>query len=179
MDSGLSVHTDKQAKGELPMLILTRRPGESIIIKTPAGEQITVRVLEVKGKQVRIGTDAPDDIAIVREELLDKLPAESWRLTKAHKKASARGCTRRRLVASFPKRVFLATHRTLHPCAVVTLLSVSQDDFLTPGLWSVARKAKKWPHSIGGSAAENASAENQCCGHYQEQFAGRLSTGRV
>jgi len=59
------------------MLILTRRPGESIIIKTPAGEQITVRVLEVKGKQVRIGTDAPDDIAIVREELLDKLPAES------------------------------------------------------------------------------------------------------
>jgi carbon storage regulator len=53
------------------MLILTRRPGESIIIKTPAGEQITVTVLGVKGNQVQIGTAAPADIAIVREELLE------------------------------------------------------------------------------------------------------------
>jgi carbon storage regulator len=58
------------------MLILTRRPGETLIIETPAGKQIKVTVLEVKGNQVRIGTDAPDDIAIVREELLEKLPAE-------------------------------------------------------------------------------------------------------
>jgi carbon storage regulator CsrA len=43
------------------MLILTRRVGETIIIiETPAG----------KGNQVRIGTDAPDDIQIMREELL-------------------------------------------------------------------------------------------------------------
>ena len=53
------------------MLILTRRPGETLIIETPAGKQIKVTVLEVKGNQVRIGTDAPDDIAIVREELLE------------------------------------------------------------------------------------------------------------
>jgi carbon storage regulator len=53
------------------MLILTRRPGETLIIETPAGEQITVTVLQVKGNQVRIGTAAPDDIAIVREELLE------------------------------------------------------------------------------------------------------------
>jgi len=59
------------------MLILTRRPGESLIIELPTGEQIQVKVLEVKGNQVRIGTDAPDDIAIVREELLDRLPAKS------------------------------------------------------------------------------------------------------
>ena len=59
------------------MLILTRRPGESLIIELPTGERITVTVLEVKGNQIRIGTDAPDDIAIVREELLEKLPAES------------------------------------------------------------------------------------------------------
>jgi carbon storage regulator len=58
------------------MLILPRRPGETLIIETPAGEQITVTVLGVKGNQVRIGTDAPDDIAIVREELLDRVPAE-------------------------------------------------------------------------------------------------------
>ena len=53
------------------MLILTRRPGESIIIETPAGELIQVTVLGVKGNQVRIGTEAPDDISIVREELLE------------------------------------------------------------------------------------------------------------
>ena len=53
------------------MLILTRRPGEFIITELPTGERITVTVLGVKGNQVRIGTDAPDDIAIVREELLE------------------------------------------------------------------------------------------------------------
>ncbi len=54
------------------MLILTRRPGESLILELPTGERIKVTVLEVKGNQIRIGTNAPDDIAIVREELLEK-----------------------------------------------------------------------------------------------------------
>ena len=57
------------------MLILTRRPGETLIIETPGGERITVTVLSIKGNQVRIGTDAPDDIAIVREELLERVQA--------------------------------------------------------------------------------------------------------
>jgi carbon storage regulator len=59
------------------MLIVTRRPGETLIIELPTGEQIQVTVLGIKGNQVRIGTAAPDDIAIVREELLDRVPAES------------------------------------------------------------------------------------------------------
>ncbi|VAW72112.1 Carbon storage regulator, partial [hydrothermal vent metagenome] len=42
------------------MLILTRRPGETITIETPTGERIQVTVLGIKGNQVRIGTDAPD-----------------------------------------------------------------------------------------------------------------------
>ena len=54
------------------MLILTRRPGESILVELPDGEQITVTVLEVKGKQVKLGTDAPDDVPIVREELVEQ-----------------------------------------------------------------------------------------------------------
>jgi carbon storage regulator len=58
------------------MLILTRRVGESIFIETPAGERIQVTVLGVNGNQVRIGTDAPDDVNIVREELLERLQAE-------------------------------------------------------------------------------------------------------
>ena len=52
------------------MLILTRRPGETLIIELPSGERIEVTVLDIKGKQVRIGTQAPDEIAIVREELV-------------------------------------------------------------------------------------------------------------
>ena len=51
------------------MLVLTRRLGESICITLPTGEQIEVTVLDVKGRQVRIGTSAPDDIKIVRKEL--------------------------------------------------------------------------------------------------------------
>ena len=56
--------------------MLTRREGETLIIELP-GEKIAVTVLGVKGNQVRIGTQAPDDIAIVREELLEKSLAES------------------------------------------------------------------------------------------------------
>jgi len=67
-------HSIKQK--DIAMLILTRRPGETLIIETPAGERIEVTVLEVKGNQVKIGTDAPDNIAIVREELLEKSPTE-------------------------------------------------------------------------------------------------------
>ena len=40
------------------------------LIELPTGEQIKVAVLTNTSIQVRIGTDAPDDIAIVREELL-------------------------------------------------------------------------------------------------------------
>lgn len=53
------------------MLILTRRIGETIVIELPTGEHIEVAVLGVKGNQVRIGTEAPGDIQIMREELLD------------------------------------------------------------------------------------------------------------
>jgi carbon storage regulator CsrA len=40
-----------------------------IRIELPTGERITVTVLGIKGNQIRIGTDAPDEITIVREEL--------------------------------------------------------------------------------------------------------------
>ena len=50
------------------MLILTRKPGETINI----GEAITVTVLDMKGNEVRIGIQAPDDVTILREELLQR-----------------------------------------------------------------------------------------------------------
>ncbi|HEC74340.1 MAG TPA: carbon storage regulator [Methylophaga aminisulfidivorans] len=50
------------------MLILTRRIDESLIID----DDTVVTVLGVKGNQVRIGIKAPDDVNIVREELLSR-----------------------------------------------------------------------------------------------------------
>lgn len=47
------------------MLILTRRVGESIRI----GEDMSVTILSVKGTQVRLGIDAPRDVAVHREEV--------------------------------------------------------------------------------------------------------------
>ena len=49
------------------MLILTRRPEESIIIDG----DIKLKILSVNGNQVRIGFEAPEEVIIVREELLD------------------------------------------------------------------------------------------------------------
>ena len=50
------------------MLILTRRVGESLRIS----DDIVVTVLDVKGNQVKIGTDAPKDVSVVREEIRDR-----------------------------------------------------------------------------------------------------------
>ena len=58
------------------MIVITRRPGESLIIELPTGEQIEITVLTNTSNQVRIGTDAPADMKIVREELLEELPEE-------------------------------------------------------------------------------------------------------
>ncbi len=53
------------------MLILTRRPDESLVMTTPEGEQVEIVVLGVKGNQVRLGLIADKSITIVRSELLD------------------------------------------------------------------------------------------------------------
>ena len=42
------------------MLILTRHPGETIVIELPTGERIQVTVLGVKGNQARLGIGAPE-----------------------------------------------------------------------------------------------------------------------
>jgi len=48
------------------MLILTRRPGESIQV----GEEIEISVLEIRGNQVRLGINAPAEVLVLRSELL-------------------------------------------------------------------------------------------------------------
>ena len=51
------------------MLILTRKVNESLIV----GDDITITVLGVKGNQVRIGVDAPKDVAVYREEIYQRI----------------------------------------------------------------------------------------------------------
>lgn len=51
------------------MLILTRKVDEKLLI----GDDIAISVLEIRGNQVKIGIDAPKDVAIYREEIYHKV----------------------------------------------------------------------------------------------------------
>ena len=55
------------------MLILTRRPGESLYL----GDNIKLKVLSVQGKQIKLGLDVPDDMTVYREEVYLKIKEEN------------------------------------------------------------------------------------------------------
>jgi carbon storage regulator len=55
------------------MLILTRRPMESIRI----GDDVTIKVLGVKGRQVRLGIEAPRSLGVHREEIYLQIQEET------------------------------------------------------------------------------------------------------
>ena len=59
------------------MLILTRQIGETLMI----GDQVTVTVLGIKGNQVRLGVNAPKEVAVHREEVYEKIRQEKRRRT--------------------------------------------------------------------------------------------------
>ena len=57
------------------MLILTRKIGEGIIL----GDDIRIAVLEIRGKQIRIGIDAPPEVVVLREEIYQRIQEENLR----------------------------------------------------------------------------------------------------
>jgi len=64
------------------MLVLTRKPGEGIVI----GDDITIKIVELKGGGVRIGIEAPQDRKIYRQEIYDRITTENrtaaqWNMT--------------------------------------------------------------------------------------------------
>jgi carbon storage regulator len=54
------------------MLVLSRKVGERILI----GDNISVTVVRITGGGVRLGVEAPPDMAVIRQELKDRLDAE-------------------------------------------------------------------------------------------------------
>ena len=67
------------------MLILTRRVGETVMI----GDDVTITVLGVKGNQVRVGINAPKNIAVHREEIYERIKREQHPTDSADEKPKA------------------------------------------------------------------------------------------
>ena len=94
------------------MLILTRRPGQSVKI----GNEITVTVLAVKGNTLRLGFEAPRDVAVHREEVYLRIRSERLtdipqgvgnnsplrRVDRAPERSSGSGISYPRLVSVSP-----------------------------------------------------------------------------
>ena len=62
------------------MLILTRRVGETLMI----GDDVTVTVLGVKGNQIRLGVNAPKEVAVHREEIYERIQSEGTQKDGTH-----------------------------------------------------------------------------------------------
>ncbi len=60
------------------MLVLTRKPGEGIII----GDDVKITIVELKGGGVRIGVDAPRDMKVHRQEVFDRIKEENMEAAK-------------------------------------------------------------------------------------------------
>ncbi|MCL4166333.1 UNVERIFIED_CONTAM: hypothetical protein GTU68_048074 [Idotea baltica] len=60
------------------MLILTRRIGETLMI----GDDVSITVIGVKGNQVRIGIDAPKEVAVHREEIFNRIKNDQLKLVE-------------------------------------------------------------------------------------------------
>lgn len=60
------------------MLILTRKQGESVAI----GDDIQVTVVEIQGKQIKLGVKAPREVSVHRQEIYEKIQLENIRASQ-------------------------------------------------------------------------------------------------
>ncbi len=68
------------------MLVLTRKPGEKILI----GDDIVITVLDARGESIRIGIDAPRGVKIQRDEVLRAVTEANLEAARADSAAEAR-----------------------------------------------------------------------------------------
>lgn len=55
------------------MLMITRKPGEKILI----GQDVTIEIVEIAGNTVRVGISAPRELPVYREELWESVKREN------------------------------------------------------------------------------------------------------
>ena len=67
-DPGLLAGRNPHPEGRGAMLILNLKENEKILI----GDKIIVMLVEIRGKQIRLGIEAPDDVLVLREKLAKK-----------------------------------------------------------------------------------------------------------
>jgi carbon storage regulator len=85
--AGVGARAGRRRQGDQPMLVLTRKANQSIMI----GDRIELFVLSIMGEKVRIGIDAPRDIPVFRKEVYLEIQQEN---TAAGTSAAARSTKR-------------------------------------------------------------------------------------
>jgi carbon storage regulator len=71
------------------MLVLTRRLGETIVI----GDDIVIKIVDIHGKQIRVGIEAPTEVSVYRGEIYDRIMLEN--------KAAAQAANNHEAIAEF------------------------------------------------------------------------------
>jgi carbon storage regulator len=64
------------------LLILTRKSGEGLFI----GDDIRITILEIRGKQIRLGIEAPTNIIVLRDEIYQRIQEENLQAAGAQDK---------------------------------------------------------------------------------------------
>ena len=71
-DRGEGAAAHNGETGRLPMLYLTRKVGESVIIN----DHIEVTVVDIRGKSIKLGFTFPPEASVLRRELYERIQAE-------------------------------------------------------------------------------------------------------
>jgi carbon storage regulator len=78
------------------MLVLTRRLGETIVI----GDDVIIKIVDIHGKQIRIGIEAPSEISVYRGEIYERIMLENKAAAAASGDVKAIAASMRKLVPS-------------------------------------------------------------------------------